>query len=233
MEKRIWCMAVVVVGGLSLLGCGKKTSDAGTDAGSGGATASAGSGASGASGGGAAGSSGRAGGAGTGTVAKNVDCHPAGGTFKCAGSSGGLMVPGLSFAETCCADPATMTCGAVNMMTKACDAPPAPEPRCPSPFMGIASSCCTADNLCGVDASLMGRGCLDFGSLQALFGGLRGRGAAGAGGASGAGGTSAAGAGGAGGRAGGIMGFTIPKAQHCDGTPIATDAGPSGNDAGI
>jgi hypothetical protein len=231
MDKQIWGIAAVLVGGLSEVSCGnRQTGTSGTDAGSAGmAAAGTGvtdSGVSGTGGGGAGGSAG-----GTGIVKHNVYCAPPGEIFTCVGSSSsGVQLPGLPIAAACCADAPSKTCGSISSTTGMCEAPPAVDTRCPG-FMGFASGCCVNNDLCGINASLMGRGCFELGALRMMFGTLLGPG-----GMAGASGAGAAGeAGGVAGRAGGGEFIRLPNPVHCDGTPVTPpDAGTTatGLDAG-
>ena len=53
--------------------------------------------------------------------------------------------------------------------------PPAAAPKCPTPsFAGITfrACCVTASNLCGVDASSLGMGCVLLSSIQGLDTGM-------------------------------------------------------------
>jgi hypothetical protein len=75
--------------------------------------------------------------------------------------AGGMMFPG---APGCCANAAMSQCG-FNAMGRGCMAPPAPEPRCPT-VQGAGGPCCAMSNLCGVDSSSLGFGCVDFATLK-------------------------------------------------------------------
>jgi hypothetical protein len=164
MDKRRWWMAVVVLGAVSLLGCSKKTDtstpDAGKISGTGGSTSTAGK----SGGGGAAGTT--TGTAGMGAIAKNVDC----GDNKCAGSVPGtmMMLPGFSLADPCCFDAAQGTCGSVQT-DMSCAVSPPKAPKCPTLFMGALAGCCATGNQCGIDATLMGRGCVDLKTVTAMI----------------------------------------------------------------
>jgi hypothetical protein len=73
----------------------------------------------------------------------------------------------------CCADASTSTCGTVAP-DGACSPPAQSDPRCPSVnFMGafMLASCCTADDQCGIDASMFGLGCMSLGQAGGSFGG--------------------------------------------------------------
>ncbi len=188
MDKRIWCVAVVAIG-LSLAGCSKSkdTGPTGDTAGTGGTDMSTGG-----TGGTTMGTGGTTMGTGgmTGAVVMNVPC----GDTMCAGAVAGSMMGGFGpmFAQVCCADETTSTCGTISTSTMQCQAPPPVDNRCPSAFGGIAAPCCTADNLCGISGALQGGGCIDLGTIKMMFGNFGGGGGA----------------------------FTIPDPMHCDGTPI-------------
>lgn len=167
MHKRTWWMAVVVLGTVSLLCCSSKktgtsTPDAGkiaSPAGSGGTTSST----AGKSGSGAGAGGGTAGG---GVTSLNVPC----GDNMCAGAAPGTMpsIPGFSLANPCCKDATNGICGSTQTDMSCLVSPPA-APSCPSLFMGVLGSCCATGNLCGVDAVLMGRGCVDLMTVKAMI----------------------------------------------------------------
>jgi hypothetical protein len=75
----------------------------------------------------------------------------------------GQPIPGVSLALGCCADVAASRCGTLSTSTMLCEAPPATEPRCP---MALGrQGCCAGANMCGVDASPEGMGCVEIGAL--------------------------------------------------------------------
>jgi hypothetical protein len=190
MDKRMWCMAAILISGMALVGCSKsKSTDSGTGGTSGGSSGSTTTN--------TAGNQAILGNGGNNATVMNVMCDTACETspktcFRCAatdpnsgigglfmmgasGTSGGgsgtgagrgFMIPSL--AATCCADPATKTCG--TMSNGMCMAPPETAPKCPSPF---GPGCCIKDmNLCGLDASLFGMGCVELGTIKRMFGAL-------------------------------------------------------------
>jgi hypothetical protein len=89
----------------------------------------------------------------------------------CAGTepTAQMVQVGFRLAEVCCADVATSSCGFVSMSDGSCMAAPMPDSRCPSLFGGLASGCCTKQDLCGIDASLLGGGCRDLDAVKAMF----------------------------------------------------------------
>ncbi|HKU42499.1 MAG TPA: hypothetical protein VJR89_30285 [Polyangiales bacterium] len=69
----------------------------------------------------------------------------------------------------CCADQATSTCGTVSGAT--CLPPPPAAPNCPTAALGGITfrTCCIADTqLCGIDASSIGMGCVPIGNIPGL-----------------------------------------------------------------
>ena len=54
--------------------------------------------------------------------------------------------------------------------------PPAPDPRCPTVTAALPIplvSCCATNGMCGLDASMLGMGCVDFAGVRASpFGAL-------------------------------------------------------------
>jgi len=210
MDQRLACVVVAVIG-LGLLGCTKKTNTTPNDG-----TAATGAGGSGSSGTGGTGTMigvgmGTGGATGTGGMSgnvvtvKNIPC----GDTKCASTdtsmSGGMPMGGgmFMFAQVCCADVATSTCGTVSQADGSCQKPAMSDPRCPTAFGGAVAACCV-NNLCGVDGSLQGRGCVDLGALQAMFGNIPAQFRA--------------------------M-FMFPDPRTCDGTPLP-GAGEDGGTAG-
>lgn len=60
----------------------------------------------------------------------------------------------------CCLDAATDQCGYIVSGT--CT-PPAPEaPKCPAVMIALGKTCCTANNICGIDSTAFGMGCIDI-----------------------------------------------------------------------
>jgi hypothetical protein len=209
MDQRLACVVVAVIG-LGLLGCTKKTNTTPNDGtaatGAGGSSSSTGgTGAGGTTTGvGTGGATGTGGMTGAVTV-KNIPC----GDTKCASTdtsmSGGMAAGGgmFMFAQVCCADAATSTCGTVAMADGSCQKPAMSDPRCPTAFGGAVAACCV-NNLCGIDGSLQGRGCVDLGALAAMFGNIPAQFRA--------------------------M-FMFPDPRTCDGTPLP-GAGEDGGTAG-
>jgi hypothetical protein len=105
----------------------------------------------------------------------------------------GQPIPGVSLALGCCADVATSRCGTLSTSMMLCEAPPATEPRCP---MALGRpGCCAGANMCGVDASPEGMGCVEIGELAASL---------------------------APAERGIVM---LPARAHCDGSALSVDAG--------
>jgi hypothetical protein len=66
----------------------------------------------------------------------------------------------------CCYDPFLGECG-TSSNGGVCRAVSPPDPRCPqvaSPVLAL-TSCCAANQMCGLDASMFGMGCVDFATL--------------------------------------------------------------------
>jgi hypothetical protein len=203
MDKRRWWMAVVVLGAVSLLGCSKKTDTSTPDAGKvGGTSGTSGttSSTAGKSGGGAAGTAtGTAGMMGATTL--NVPC----GDNMCAGSAPSAasmsLGPMFTLANPCCLDAPSGKCGSVQTDMSCLGSPP-PAPKCPALFMGVLAGCCATGNLCGIDATLMGRGCVDLMTVSAMIpAAFRDR-------------------------------LMIPNPLYCDGTPVPVPDAGTGADAG-
>ena len=170
MNKRLWwCSVVLIVASVALAACGGDDGGNEPTAGTG-AVAGTGAGVGGASG--ASGTSGASGmGGAGGTTAQPVPC----GTTTCQPLGGGLagMLPGglgAAIPPPCCADEAMGICGTMSGGT--CMPPPMPDARCPSRmFFGMMiASCCTAGNICGVNASQLGLGCIDPGMFTGMPG---------------------------------------------------------------
>ncbi len=130
---------------------------------------------------------------------------------------GGAAVPGLPMAVACCLDEAAGKCGTAAAEGAMCEAPAAPDARCPGFSLGalgaaaggaasglgaLAQGCCTPSNMCGLDGSIFGRGCVENNEARTMLGAIP------------------------------IIGtlLTVPAARACD-APIADDAGT--DDAGI
>lgn len=112
---------------------------------------------------GAAGEPGVAGGPGSASVADGTSSNA---SFAMAVRCGAKMCtsPG-GFAAACCADEKTETCG-MSFMGGRCSLPEPGDERCPG-VMGLVTlpSCCTADGMCGINASMFGMpGCIELGA---------------------------------------------------------------------
>ncbi len=142
-----------------------------------------------------------------------------GGGMGGAGGSGGSPVgpvtcgstmceqPGaMGFITACCAGEAMDMCG-ISILNGACMMTPESDERCPSIDVGGVfeiASCCTDDNLCGINAALLSMGCIDLESAAE------------------------------GGMGMGMMGidFDLPPPQTCDGMLIDAVSGDD-DDAGM
>jgi hypothetical protein len=160
-----WIGTAIAACAIALAGCGDDDDDA-VDSGV------AGSG--GASGAGGSGSGGMGAGGGGGTMAPApIDCGP----NKCnapagiGGLLGGLGGGALPMAVACCLP--DDSCGTTTMTGGTCEARAKPDSRCPS-ITGLlaVAGCCTADNQCGVDGMLLGRGCVENAAAKAMLGQL-------------------------------------------------------------
>lgn len=147
---KAWCTAVALAGLVSVFGCGGdegSTPQGQGYAGFGGGVATAGVGGGVAT-------------AGTTGAAGPVAC----GTTMCSTPA---LPPGLPIMPlpACCANPATSTCGSVS--GGMCMAPPAAAPNCPAPmFFGMTlRACCATGNVCGIDASMLGMGCINASAI--------------------------------------------------------------------
>jgi hypothetical protein len=87
-----------------------------------------------------------------------------------AALAGSLPIQGIPIPIACCIGSETASvCGTAPSATGTCEPRAADDPRCPSidpgsliMFSGGAiNGCCTADNACGVDGALFGRGCIE------------------------------------------------------------------------
>ncbi|HKP62119.1 MAG TPA: hypothetical protein VJV78_35550, partial [Polyangiales bacterium] len=151
MNTRAWSSAIALASLVSVLGCGGEESMT-PGVGAGGAGGAAGGGTAG----GAAGSS-----------SGGMACGP-----KVCMTP--MIPPGLPVMArpACCVDAATGTCGSLNGTM--CMPPLPVPPACPPPpsFMGVmTTACCTPNNICGVDASMLGLGCFNIGSIPGIGGG--------------------------------------------------------------
>jgi hypothetical protein len=138
-----------------------------------------GSGASGTGGRSGSGSGGKGGGAsgakggGAGSPSPTISC----GGMECApppaglsALAGGLPIQGVPIPIACCVDDAAgPVCGTAPSAMGTCEPRALADARCPGidpgallQFAGGAiDGCCTADNACGVDGALFGRGCIE------------------------------------------------------------------------
>jgi len=209
--SRQWLMMAVVLGTSMVLACGSDPEPAGpaTTAGTG-STNVSGTGSFPVAGQGLFGASG-AGGTGF-ALPTPVTC-------------GDKMCTGL-ISQPCCADMATGTCG--TMSGTMCQAGPPPAPNCPNISVAVinVNGCCIdSTQMCGIDGSMFGMGCIDLSTAGGIPGAsaflgnltptrcdgtkvMTDAGAGGAGGTSagGAGGANSGGSGGASGAAGHVGG---------------------------
>jgi hypothetical protein len=164
MNKRMWWTWVVLVS-VALAAC--SSDDSGDDdapaAGVGGSAGVAAVGGSTAGAGGSSGAGGTGGAGGT-MAAMPIPC----GTATCQPVGGGFMLPGLPLPRACCADEAMGTCGTMPASGGTCMPPLPADPRCPMATSSLPIpliSCCTATNMCGLDGSALGMGCVDFATV--------------------------------------------------------------------
>lgn len=158
MNKRLWWSGLVlVVVSVALVACGGDDSGDQPVAGTGGAAAAGIGG-----GGGASGASGTGGGGGAaGMMAVSIPC----GTATCTSMMLPLPIP---LPTACCADATMNQCGTM-MAGGACMLPPPSDPRCPMVTSALPiplTSCCATNGMCGLDASMLGMGCVDFDTVR-------------------------------------------------------------------
>jgi hypothetical protein len=120
----------------------------------------------------------------------------------------GALTSALPMPVACCLDSTAGTCGLAMTKGATCEPRATADTRCPSvdlgQFMAIAGNmgfgCCTSDNLCGIDGSVFGRGCIEDAEAGAML------------------------------QSAGLGGFImVPDARQCDGTLIVPDAGITGD----
>jgi hypothetical protein len=153
--NKAWCTAVALAGLVSVFGCGGDEGTTPAPVGTAGF------------GGGTAGFAGTAAAAGTGAMAP-IPC----GTVMCSAPA---IPPGLGImlSPPCCADAATSTCGTTS--GGMCKLPPPPAPLCPAPMlfgMTLKACCVTATNMCGIDGSMLGMGCVGLGGIPGVGAGM-------------------------------------------------------------
>ena len=153
MNTRAWCTAVALAGLVSAVACG---GDEGTQPGP-----STGAG----FGGGATGGTGAFGGTGFGSAGTAAPASIPCGPTTCTTLALPIMLPGFTIAPACCADMARGVCG--STVAGVCTPPPPPAPNCPAPALPIpgvmVNACCIeATQVCGVDASMLGMGCVNL-----------------------------------------------------------------------
>jgi hypothetical protein len=97
---------------------------------------------------------------------------------------GGAAIPGLPMPVACCLDESNGTCGTAASEGAACEAPAAPDSRCPGFSLGALGAaaggllgntmqgCCTPNNQCGLDGSIFGRGCVENGEASSMISAL-------------------------------------------------------------
>jgi hypothetical protein len=127
---------------------------------------------------------------------------------------GGALGGVLPTPTACCLDEAGETCGVKPNATGACEPLASTDSRCPKAELGMLggfiniSPCCDADNQCGQDGRIFGRGCVENTQVAAMLGPLAMGG-----------------------------GFAFPPSRACDAPVTPTtpdeDAGVADSDGGI
>lgn len=195
--NRAMCLTFAIFN-LTGIGCGDDKPEPMDTAGSGGSVAVG-------SGGSVAAGSGGAGGAGA--AKQPVTC----GTKTCTTPFDGMFddLPDRykqALPTACCADAATSTCG-TSVGGGACLTPLPKEQRCPDVMLsGISlTSCCTSEEMCGVDGSSLGMaGCIDIATM--FLGAQMGP------------------------QAMQLQGQMVPAPRRCDSMPLSTDGTDAGSD---
>jgi len=97
---------------------------------------------------------------------------------------GGAAVPGLPMAVACCLDESASKCGTAAAEGAMCEAPAVPDSRCSGFSLGalgaaaggaasglgaLAQGCCTPNNMCGLDGSIFGRGCVENNEARSML----------------------------------------------------------------
>jgi len=152
MTKYLWTLMICAALGVSSSACGADDDD--DDMGGGGGSAGM---TSGTGGGGSGGSGGRSGSGAAGSTATSVPC----GTTVCTAPMAPAFIPANLLPAPCCLP--TNMCGQ-SMGGAACAPPPPPavnDPRCPPLMLGPLNvpGCCM-NNDCGINASMIGLGCM-------------------------------------------------------------------------
>jgi hypothetical protein len=168
-KSMLWTSVFLLGSAVAIAGCGGDDDDSGDAGGVGTGGIGAGTGGVGTGTGGTTGTGGMTGGTGGMTsTSMPVPC----GANMCSAPSLGGGIPGLMLAQPCCVDQTAGTCGTMSGGT--CMPPPTPDPDCPmvTVFTSTMPACCAANNLCGVDASMLGMGCIDFDMVRNGPGGM-------------------------------------------------------------
>jgi hypothetical protein len=162
-KSMLWTSVFLLGSAVAIAGCGGDDDDSGDAGGVGTGGIGAGTGGVGTGTGGTTGTGGMTGGTGGMSSVMSVAC----GANTCMGAGGGMTIPGIMLAAPCCVDMTAGTCG--TMQAGVCTPPPAADPDCPTvSVIGMTmASCCAAGNLCGIDASMLGMGCVDFDMVRA------------------------------------------------------------------
>jgi hypothetical protein len=116
---------------------------------------------------------------------------PSSGDVPCGEKN--CTVPEGSTGPACCMDPFNSICGIKGGIGNGCVKPPPPQPKeCPMlPAIGgvfTFRNCCTTSNICGIDASMFGGGCIDYATFKSMASMYMGGGMGGMGGMGGRGG---------------------------------------------
>jgi hypothetical protein len=157
-KSMLWTSVFLLGSAVAIAGCGGDDDDSGDAGPVGTGGVGAGTGGVGTGTGGTTGTGGVGTGTGGTTSTGSIMC----GTATCMAPGFG----GMTFGTPCCVDATAGTCG-VQAMDGTCPPPPVSDPRCPGATLGpiTVASCCTADNQCGFDASMLMMGCIDLASV--------------------------------------------------------------------
>lgn len=127
---------------------------------------------------------GRGGSGGAGTGAAGAPASVRCGNKQCAPPANPLALLGLPASLACCADSSKNVCGIHATEDAACEPLASADMRCPGVNLGalaafagdaaagLMTGCCTAQNQCGLDGALFGRGCVENAEAETLLGSI-------------------------------------------------------------